>query len=666
MPAPRYRIVNAPDHELNRSPAAQVVGALAARSELFLTHFEHRHHLSPPSYWLPEDRPDLDGEVRWARGELKEHKFLHFRYDQPLGSLHPSHRAKWTAHELCHGLVGFAWSPTMTPFTQTLVARLAELLPVTLWYFYDEAQLRRCPLHYLQGALFQDHCVYCERLAEQGARLAEREDAEWVERGVKFLRAELAAVARSRRYRRPLPHRFATLDLNSDAMAFTAQNLQRMEDPYFRYFCERFHGPHTGMWSDLDALEGRVLGLSEALTGGLPAPPLTAGRARWVAQDLAWRLLTVAAQCEDREASDTLEGLVEGLAERPEDVGAAVRGYEELFEEFFIPTPAQVFAVGYDLGGGYGSDAEQLTEGVLSACPGLELALGREGVAEQVRAFASWDLARPQRVSIARRFARFLAETGGGPLSDLAAYEAAVADPEPPDPWAACLAWRDGEGDLVRRAQGVEVVRVGVDVDRMLEALRAQEEGAEGAAELDVPERSYDILVVNRAGGLRHIAELTPNAARALAQLQDGPIEGALLGLTVDEWGLLKDLGAITPCAWLEERRGEGEGVAVHEEREGLSPEARLASAVAARGDGEDDVSDEVLPDALWFEPGPPAPEPVRVGDVSIDVARAPLNSFEAALQRSLRREEPPPAPDEPSQYEELFVFKGLGDEDDE
>ena len=133
-----------------------------------------------------------------------------------------------------------------------------------------------------------------------------------MERGVKFLRGELAAVARSRRYKRPLPHRFATLDLNSDAMAFTAQNLRRMDDPYFRYFCERFHGPHTGMWSDLDALEGRVLSLSEALTGGLPAHPLTAGRDRWVAQDLAWRLLTVAAQCEDREASDTLEGLVEG------------------------------------------------------------------------------------------------------------------------------------------------------------------------------------------------------------------------------------------------------------------------------------------------------------------------------------------------------------------
>ena len=54
---------NVPILELNRSPAAQTVGKLASASGLFLTQFEHRHHLSTPPIWLPEDRPDLAGEV---------------------------------------------------------------------------------------------------------------------------------------------------------------------------------------------------------------------------------------------------------------------------------------------------------------------------------------------------------------------------------------------------------------------------------------------------------------------------------------------------------------------------------------------------------------------------------------------------------------------------
>ena len=93
---------NAPLSELNRSPAAQIVAKLAADSGLFLTHFEHRHHLSFPSMWLPDNRPDLDGEVKWVGGSLKEHKYLHFRYDQPLGSLSTS---QWLALGIgfCYG-----------------------------------------------------------------------------------------------------------------------------------------------------------------------------------------------------------------------------------------------------------------------------------------------------------------------------------------------------------------------------------------------------------------------------------------------------------------------------------------------------------------------------------------------------------------------------------
>ena len=104
-----FDITNAPEEELNRSTAASRVGALASASGLFLSHFERRHHLELPEAWLAQDRIDLLGHAHWHRGKRVEPKYTYFRYDSPLGSFHPSHRAKWTTHELCHGLVGFAW-----------------------------------------------------------------------------------------------------------------------------------------------------------------------------------------------------------------------------------------------------------------------------------------------------------------------------------------------------------------------------------------------------------------------------------------------------------------------------------------------------------------------------------------------------------------------------
>ena len=540
---------NIPLVELQRSPSAQIVGKLAEDSGLFLTHFEHRHHLPLPSTWLPPDRPDLEGELSWRGGVLKEHKYLHFRYDQPLGSLHPGHRAKWTAHELCHGLVGFTWRSDMTPLAHSLAARLSELLPVALWYFFDEVRLRRCPLHYLQGALFQDHCVYCEQLALHGPRLAEPDDEKMNHEGIKFVKSELAMIAKSKRFGRPLPNRYATLDLNSDALAYVAQNRRRMEDPVFRMFVELFHGHHTGMWSDLDELEGRVWGVCEALSGGLPANPLPAGRAHWIAQDIGWRLLTVSAQCEDREAVERLESLTEDLARAPEDLQAVLDGYQELNDAFFLPDPEHFFAVGYPLpiSSGetpWGSDYAQLYHGINSACPSLARALGSEGLSEQVAGFAAWDFEHPQRLPIGKRFARFLIDTASGPLAELASYEAALQHPEPPDPWAASLSWHAPEGELVRRAQGVELLKMSVEVDTLIKALEDEDE------DLDVPEREHWVLICNQPGGVRRVIEISDQAAHALHLLAENPVERRLLNLDDEDWETLTDVGALTPCSW--------------------------------------------------------------------------------------------------------------------
>ncbi|MEZ4238397.1 MAG: hypothetical protein R3F59_20045 [Myxococcota bacterium] len=136
----------APPHELARSPAAAAVGQLAAGAGILLFHHEHRAPLPP----IGEEPPV------WADGVLPEPKYGAFRHDLRIGSFHPGHRAKWTAHELCHALVGFGWRPGASPLFHATAARLAEPAPVVLYYFLDEIGLRRCPRH--TGPLYRSRC----------------------------------------------------------------------------------------------------------------------------------------------------------------------------------------------------------------------------------------------------------------------------------------------------------------------------------------------------------------------------------------------------------------------------------------------------------------------------------------------------------------------------
>ena len=139
-------VPGAPLEELERSTAARRVAELAAHSQLLMSHYEYRVALPVPDAWRPEGRPDLGEPQGWVAGVLPESKYQGFRHDRLIGSLHPGHRAKWTTHELLHGLVGFAWRPGASTLFHALAARMAEVLPVALWYFFDEAHLKRCPI----------------------------------------------------------------------------------------------------------------------------------------------------------------------------------------------------------------------------------------------------------------------------------------------------------------------------------------------------------------------------------------------------------------------------------------------------------------------------------------------------------------------------------------
>lgn len=465
-PAPR--IQGAPAHELKRSSAAREIARQATRSQLFFAHFERRAQLPSPPGWLP-DGADAEPPV-FAGGVLAESKYQAFRHDLLVASFHPSHRPQWTAHELCHGLIGFAYRPGASTLFHVLAAWLAELIPVALWYFFDEVDLRRCPRHQGGGPLFQAHCAACEREAERGPRPRDRDSARSLADGKRFVERELAAIAQARRLGRPLGTRFATIDLAEDAVSYVSGHGARLRAPEMEHFSARFFAPDQGRHDSLDALEARVVALCASLCGG-PAPaPWRATRWDYCAQDLGYRLLGVRARSEGQLAHE-LDGIVEALADARSERGvrASIASYRDLYADARksrtrgarLPSPELLFAVGYALPEGLGCAEAQIAEGIASACPSTWQALGRER--DQItRAFCAHDV--DERSPIGRRFARFLQEEKPGPLSDMARVEAAITHVLPREPWLDCLDPREAKGPTLQLAQGVELVPLTYDV----------------------------------------------------------------------------------------------------------------------------------------------------------------------------------------------------------
>ena len=346
---PEWCVSGAPTHELKRSTAAQRVGLLAARSELFMAHYEYRLAMTLPEWWCPEGRPDLGEPLPWTRGVLPESKYQGFRHDRLVGSFHPSHRAKWTAHELCHGLVGFAWRPNGSLLFHALAARLAEALPVALWYFFDEADGPRCAAHAGQGALSGPTCEACEVLGVLGPQGSELSESWWT-RGRHWLEAELDAIRASVEAESPLRHPHPSIDLNSDALAYAAAQHPRLSDPAFERYVGLFFEEGQGWFSSLEGLEARVREVARYLCGEGDARPLIGGRWRWVAQDLGMRLVTLWVQTEGEVAKE-IERLTAYLAEAPTEtkVAEVIRRYAALHADWVLPEPEELFAVGYPL-----------------------------------------------------------------------------------------------------------------------------------------------------------------------------------------------------------------------------------------------------------------------------------------------------------------------------
>ncbi len=485
-----------PAREFLRSPAARLVGRAAAADGLVLARYEHRQPIG------------VDTEPVWQQGTIPEPKYADFRHDLPIGSFHPGHRAKWSAHELAHVHVGFAWWPGASPLAVATAGRLAELWPVALWYFFDEVGLQRCPRHH--GPLFRTLCPACEAVA--GARPVEPRDREFVAEGLRFVDRELAAVARTVRTGVPVAHVWGSLDLCSDGIAYADGHGARLEGPAFRAWAERFFVPETGGFGDLPALVARVEAVVAALASDGPLPTWVGdpvvGRRRWVAADLAARLLDAATS--DRGIPAEVESWVDGLAEGvdPSEVARQIRAANRPDAD-----PELLFATGYpwEHGGEVpGATLDRLDSGLRTVVP-VTLELFDDAGIDPVPAFAAVDEA--VRRPLGERFAAWLEEDAPSAVTALARYEAALrhvtSDP---------LTGLGAVGEGVERASGLTVIRAGFDVVAFAEAVeegtveaRATDEGLSVGA----PEPSGDAVLVARDRSGNLVIALVPDDVAA-------------------------------------------------------------------------------------------------------------------------------------------------------
>ncbi len=541
--------IGAPEHELTRSSAARVIGDLAKASGLFLSHFEYRYHMPLPEVWCPPNQPDVSAQPYWKSGHLVEHKYRHFRYDNPIGSFHPSHDPKWAAHELCHALIGFAWTPGAPPLFHSLSARLSELLPVALWYFFDEIDLRRCEQHAGLGDLFGQRCDACDASAMAGP--TSDKDTQFLKEGLAFVDRELAAIARTRRTGIPTGHRYATIDLSNDALTWTAANRLRLESDEFRWFRHLFLGPEQGAFTDLDAQEARVVELMNAITERGVARPLVGDRSTWICQDLAWRILMVAMDC-DGECRTELEKIIVTLADTTKtSVKSSLVSYQALCEDWYLPPFSDVFAVGYPLCEGVGWSIDQITNGLEETLPNTTALLG-DALPPVLLAFAEQET--PRRTPLARRFTQFLSDEAPGPTAEVARYETAFIHPSSASIMHDAL-YSEKQCDETQWtiAPGVERLHFQFDVPNIIASVDRLPE--------TLPQKKHHLLVKRASDGELDILELTETAFNGFAQLETMPSRLDQIKIDAKELDSLVRLGFIVPVRYplLVSSRGNGD-----------------------------------------------------------------------------------------------------------
>jgi vacuolar-type H+-ATPase subunit H len=359
------------DHpDVNRSKFSSYIYQQATKNDFFLYHFEYRYLLDLPEEW----KNNGDQEAYWANGILKEDKYQHFRNDSRIGSFNPTHSSKWTSHELTHLLSGFAWNPNFTYFEMAIAARLAELIPVIVFYYWDEAFTKRCSKHREQAS-YGKLCFECEKLAE--INLEDPISEKLMKEADIFFNSELMSIKKSIKENKFDFNPYWKLDLMSDAISYTKHQTKRLKSPEFHEFIEKFHPDNTGYFKSIEEYLNHIETLYKKMKELKPLSKYAGNRDLWISQDMAWRFISFQLTSNSESVKDECNIFIDELAENKniETIQKCIEDYWQIYnqnEDEFLH-PDMLFGLGYQVDKDHGKSFSMIESGLISSVgPALE------------------------------------------------------------------------------------------------------------------------------------------------------------------------------------------------------------------------------------------------------------------------------------------------------
>ena len=363
-------IENCPELDIYRSPIAQSIAELAQKNNFFLSHYEYRYQLPVPAEWenvVWKEKPI------WEGGYLRESKYQSFRNDLRIGSFHPGHQSKWSTHELCHSICGFAWNNTFSFLDHCLAARLSELIPVIVFYFLDEINLNRCKDHLNNLWLKMPYCGACEKLISEKVTTSDNYKEKLIKEATYFFYKEFDAVIKSIKSKKIITHIYGHLDLANDSIYYVKAHEKRLNSKEFNQFVTYFKSELHFASVDhfMEHLEVLFLNFINVFESNVTQEINLTNKDKvfWISQDLFWRVVELEKLFP--KITKFSQKWVNDLSEKPTNssISNLIEEYKIIEKENKLILSDNFFSVGYKLRGDVGYSKKMIKEGLLSASP---------------------------------------------------------------------------------------------------------------------------------------------------------------------------------------------------------------------------------------------------------------------------------------------------------
>ncbi|MCB0349069.1 MAG: hypothetical protein KDD37_09540 [Bdellovibrionales bacterium] len=365
--------------DYHRSSVSKRIFALAQENQLLFAHYEYRWPVPVPEHWLHSSmREEGQGASYWQSGVLFESKYQAFRHDSAVCNFHPGQSSKWGAHELCHKLVGYAWRPNENLLFHTLAAWTAEVLPVVVYYFWDEIDSYKCDVHRAHTMSPTSYCVSCEAISE----VTKETRSQQLQAGWDFLNTQLLAIEESLQKQRIISAPYFSLNLADDAYHYSLSQLERLNsDVYIEYMKEAV--PATLYTQSIEDLIKRVRYVASALMDNSSFSNYNISRENWAYMDISFRGLELAESMDTELKSIFLKQVRAYIKTKKLD--AFLAEYQALQEDYEMPSAREFFGTGYEINNEFGFYKEQIIEGLQSLLPNTYELLNDDEIDEFVK-----------------------------------------------------------------------------------------------------------------------------------------------------------------------------------------------------------------------------------------------------------------------------------------